>query len=206
MDLLLSRIIRLVGDEAIIILATALSQQPCLGFEETGGRHGYRPHDLSDLLRFLGIGGVQQISPVMAQQFWIHFDCDSAAAEAEVKLSALRVGARVAIRTRRDGSALFASCPIQDAVPEGAELNIEGTARSLPFFQAFYAMGGAKSGMHHPDGILWIRHPQRAHEIREEKVSLLSVAPTILEMMGIPKPEYMKGEQLFSGTGQACAA
>jgi len=51
--------------------------------------------------------------------------------------------------------------------------------------------------MHHPDGILWIRHPEREPVIHGDKVDLRSIAPTILEALGIEKPEYMKGLSLF---------
>ncbi len=53
-----------------------------------------------------------------------------------------------------------------------------------------------KSGMHHPDGILWIRKPSCQHSIHEDKVSLLSIAPTILELLDIPKADFMKGTAL----------
>jgi len=38
MDQLLGRMLALVGKEAIVMLSTALSQQPCLRYEEAGGK------------------------------------------------------------------------------------------------------------------------------------------------------------------------
>jgi hypothetical protein len=206
MDRILSRILKLVGDDAIVVFATALGQQPFLNYEETGGKHCYRPKEYTALLEFAGVTGIQHVAPVMAEQFWIHFSSESDAIEAEKKIAALRVGAKRAMQARRDGSAVFSSCLINEAVDENALLTIEGQDGSIAFYEIFYLLGSGKSGMHHPDGILWIRHPQRAHRRHQEKVGLVSIAPTILQILDIDKPEYMKGQSLFGNTGRADSA
>ena len=52
---------------------------------------------------------------------------------------------------------------------------LEGKA--VPFFRYLYKADITKSGMHHPDGILWIRTPTRKHSVHQPKVRLLAVAP-----------------------------
>ena len=49
----------------------------------------------------------------------------------------------------------------------------------------FYPLESVRSGMHHPDGILWIRTPQRAHSVVDRKISLTEIAPTLLELAGV---------------------
>ena len=66
-----------------------------------------------------------------------------------------------------------------------------GPGRSVPFFDLFYQGDGIKSGMHHPDGFLWIRGPDRQHQGSQEKVPLRAVAPTVLAMFGLTAPSYM---------------
>jgi len=39
--------------------------------------------------------------------------------------------------------------------------------------------------------------PHGRTAVHQQRVPLLSVAPTILDLLGIDKPEYMKGESLF---------
>ena len=199
MDQIVGRMLSLVGDQAVVILATALGQQPCLKYEEEGTKHGYRPHDPAELLTFAGITCARRVAPVMAEQFWVHLERDSDATEVETKLAALRVGQRKAVNTRRDGLSVFASCAINQLLPKDAVLSVANSNRTVPFFEMFYSLGGGKSGMHHPDGILWIRDFRRAHAIHSEKVGLVSIAPTILEMLGIDKPDYMNGTSLFAG-------
>jgi hypothetical protein len=197
MDQLVGRMLDLVGKDATVIFSTALSQQPCLRYEDAGGKRSYRPKDFLPLLSFAGITCPCRPEPVMAQQFWLRLDNVSDAADAENKLAALRVGKERALAVKRDGSGVFTSCPITHALPDDATLQFENSDRSIPFFDIFYAMEAGKSGMHHPDGMLWIRHSSRKHKLHRERVPLLAVAPTILDLLGIDPPDYMRGESLL---------
>ena len=198
MDELLGRLLALVGQQAIVVLATGLSQQPCLRFEQAGGKRAYRPKDFARFLSFAGITSPCRAEPVMAEQFWLRLDNISEATGVETKLAALKVGQERALSAKRDGSAVFAGCSIHHALPQDATLRVENSGQSIPFFDLFYSPGeGGKSGMHHPDGILWIRHPSQTHKVHEARVPLLSVAPTILDLLGIDKPGYMSGESLL---------
>jgi len=197
MDRLLGRMLDLVGNEAVVILSTALSQQPCLRYEEAGGKRNYRPKDFVPLIEFAGITSPCRVEPVMAEQFWLRLDSDSDAADAESKLAALWVGQERAIHAKRDGTGVFASCSIHHALPDDSVLRVENSSSTVPFFNLFYSLEGGKSGMHHPDGMLWIRHPDRTHKVHQQPVPLLSVAPSILDLLGIGQPEYMGGESLF---------
>ncbi|MGD0039273.1 MAG: hypothetical protein ABSE84_02460, partial [Isosphaeraceae bacterium] len=55
----------------------------------------------------------------------------------------------------------------------------------------FYSMDVVKSGFHHPEGMLWVRYPDRTHALHEKKVSIRSVAPAILELFDFPRPGFM---------------
>jgi hypothetical protein len=198
MDKLVGRLFNLVGTDAVIIFATALSQQPYLEYEAMGGKVGYRPVNFEALLEFAGVNTRFRVAPVMAEQFWIHFEDAAGAQDALAKLSALHVGERQAIANRREGNSVFAACQIRQKIDAGAQLTIADSDRSIPFSQMFYLSGKMKSGMHHRDGILWISDPRRPHAIHPEKVGLISIAPTILELLGLDKPRYMKGNSLTS--------
>jgi hypothetical protein len=207
MDQLLGRMLALVGQEAVVILSTALSQQPCLRYEEVGGKRSYRPKDFAPILSLAGITAPCRVEPVMSEQFWLRLDNVADATDAATKLAALKVGEERALRAARDGCGVFTGCAIQHVLPEDATMRVENSDQSVPFFDLFYALEGGKSGMHHPDGILWIRHPGRAHVVHQERVPLLSVAPTILDLLGIDKPDYMPGTSLFRNpTGRPLAS
>ncbi|MGH9531381.1 MAG: hypothetical protein ACRD2Q_03255 [Terriglobales bacterium] len=197
MDKLIAGFLELADAETTLIFCTALSQQPCLIYEEQGGKTFYRPHKFENLLDFAGVSVPYEVSPVMAEQFHLIFETESAAQNAELRLRALEVDGRAAIFARRNEAALYCGCAIFNRLPEDAVLHTGGAGRSAPFFNMFYHVEDTKSGMHHSDGLLWIRRPDRKSKVHSEKVPLMAIAPTALEVLGMPRPEHMRGLSLL---------
>jgi hypothetical protein len=197
MDAILGDLLRLADDHTTVILCTALSQQPCLTYEATGGKHLYRPRRFQDLLAFAGVSGAYDCSPVMAEEFFIRFATEAEAQVAERQLAALRVDQRPAMRLRRQGNEIYAGCGIFESLPEPITLSSTVHSHTTPFFQIFYPIDDIKSGMHHPDGILWIRDPALQHSVHTEKVPLDAIAPTILNIVtGNPPVQSPVGSML----------
>jgi hypothetical protein len=182
--------------ETTVILASALSQQPCLVYEDAGGKTFYRPRTFDEILDFAGIAARYRVAPVMSEGFHIHFDTGADARAAVERLQALSVDGRPAMNVEQRGSSVFAGCRIFEQLPPEALLTSGERGQAVPFFRLFYQAEGTKSGMHHPEGILWIRHPGKRHQIVPEKVPLRSVAPTILNLFGVPRPRFMTGPAL----------
>jgi bisphosphoglycerate-independent phosphoglycerate mutase (AlkP superfamily) len=44
--------------------------------------------------------------------------------------------------------------------------------------------------------MLWIRTPERKHYVNSEKVPLVSVAPTLLQLLGLSQPASMKASPI----------
>ncbi|MBI4526165.1 MAG: hypothetical protein HY695_20390 [Deltaproteobacteria bacterium] len=207
MDRLIGRFRRLFGAGSIIIFCTALSQQPCLIYEEgLGGKVVYRPRDFEALLAFAGINGRHRVEPVMAGEFHVYFENEREATEARQRLLDLRVGEQRVQHVEQKGTDVFGGCIVFEELPADATLRLAGTDRAAPFFEIFYRIEGRKSGIHHPDGMLWIRLPDNSHRVHEGKVSLTSIAPTILRMFGVPRPSTMRGDPLEFGGRPAAAA
>jgi hypothetical protein len=193
MDRLVADFRRLVGEAGTIIFCTALSQQPCVMYEEQGGKVPHRPRSFDALLAFAGIRSPYRVSPVMSEQFRVYFQNEPDAADAAKLLLALRVDERVALYVRQESEALFVSCEVLWELPQDAMLRVADSDRRVPFFSIFYRIEGLKSGMHHPDGMLWVRHPDKRHRVHQDRVPLTVIAPTILEMFGVPPPAFMRG-------------
>ena len=196
MDKLIGNFLNLLDSNATLILATALSQQPCLTYENIGGKHLYRPYKFENLLEFAGVKSKFICSPVMAEEFHIRFENEQDATEAEQNLLALQANQRPMMRLKRNDKDIFGGCGIFDELSNDVTLSIVNSGKSIPFFDIFYRIEEIKSGMHHPDGILWIRKPGCQHSVHQEKVSLLSIAPTILELLNVPKADFMKTTSL----------
>jgi len=195
MDKLLARFMELAGDDATLVLCSALGQRPCLTYEDQGGKTFYRPRNFADVLSFAGVNIPNKVSPVMSEQFHVLFDTEQDAQRAEMQLHALQVEDTPAMLVSREGAAIFSGCKVYRPLAKEAVLRA-GSDRAARFFDLFYQADGIKSGMHDPDGFLWIRAPERRHSVCEGKVPLRSVAPTVLARLGVARPSYMRAQVL----------
>ncbi|MGI5132524.1 hypothetical protein ACQEVB_37380 [Pseudonocardia sp. CA-107938] len=190
MDTLLGRIMADYPD-ALLILATALSQEPWTDTE----KRTFRPRDFAELLAFAGVtGGVAK--PMMAEQFVVALPDEAAAIRAEEQLAALVVGDEPVLKLDRDGNQLQVGAR-RAAAHDGAVVSNPVTGATKPHDELFYAIHTTRSGRHHRDGALWFRTGE--HRVVPGHVSLTDIAPTILAHFGVAQPDYMKGHPLQLG-------
>jgi hypothetical protein len=195
MDALVGRFLRLAGRDATLVFCTGLSQQPYLKAEAKGGRHYYRLIGRGVLTDPLGIVDPFEFDPVMSDQALLRFSDAAARERAETLLATYRVKDNRAFSLQPDGANLMVQCAWTRPLESDAELKVEGTGRTVPFFKVFYSMDVIKSGFHHPDGMLWVRRPDRTHRVHPEKVSLRSIAPIVLRHFDLPIPESMAADR-----------
>lgn len=191
MDDLLGRFLKLAESDITLIFCTGLSQQPYLKAEAAGGRHYYRIKHPTVLTERLGLKGNYTYHPIMAEQFVLRFADLVTARQAHKVLQKYRVGSRSAFHSSLQGSDLTVQCTQTEMLPANTVIMTENSTQTIPFFDIFYRMDNLKSGYHHPDGILWIRRPDREHIVHTQRIPLHSIAPTILDMYNIPQPDFM---------------
>jgi hypothetical protein len=189
MDVMLGRILSMVDAGTTVVLATALSQQPCLTYEHQGGKAFYRPIDFNRLLAFARVSGYTHVAPVMAHQFHVEFATEEAARRGSEQLASLRVAGQPAMTVECNGRRVFAWCSITTVIDPLATVTAGTSVED--FFEVFYKVDGLKSGMHHPDGLFWMRRPDAAHHVFDQPVALDLIAPTLLAELGIAAPETM---------------
>jgi hypothetical protein len=182
MDRLIARFLRLVDSETVVILCSALSQQPFLRREQAGGQHFYRLHDVVQFLASLDLQ-TQKVEPVMTHQYVALFASDKEAAVARDRLRGIRIqGAEVFGVTEPANSSLKFGCQI--ATPISGDEALTGVTASMHpvrFKDLLYPLGLVKSGCHHPEGLLWIRNGR--HYVHPERVSILDIAPTVCRIL-----------------------
>jgi hypothetical protein len=171
-----------------LVLCTALSQQPFVQADASGGKFVYRPHDFGALVATLGLRDVDQIAPVMSEQFHLYFRDDAAAAAAATTLGDCTVEGDPAFATRVVGTDVFTGCSIHHLLAPHAVLRTPD-GREHRFADLFYRSDTTKSGYHHPDGMWWVRTGH--HRVIDQPVSLRAVAPTILDLLGLEAPPTM---------------
>jgi hypothetical protein len=196
LDAIVGRLVRMAGPEATVVFATALSQQPHLLHEETGGKLCYRPHDYAAFLTALGISGWKTVEPVMVGEFHVRFGDAQAAAQALARLNSLVIDGAPAFSSYVDGDSVFSGCIVRHKIGENGQLESAGSNERWPFYELLFQIDLVKSGRHHPDGMLWIKTPGGHHRVHAEKVSLCDIAPTVLSILGLPSPPEMRGNVL----------
>jgi len=193
MDRIVGECLEKLGRDTVVILASGLSQQPCL-VPDDKGRTFYRANDPEEFFAFAGVKSQYRYAPLLSEKFHLYFKDEPGAIEAERLLRALKRGDRELMSVRRDGQEVIGGCAIftqedREAIVTAAN----GDAK--PFGRLLFQMNGLKSGVYHPDGVLWIRDTTKK-PTPSQRVSLRQVAPTILAHFGLPKPEFMKMDAL----------
>jgi len=183
MDALLRRFFALAEADTTIILCSALSQQPFLKREARGGQHFYRLRDVPRFLQLLDIAP-RLVEPVMTHQYLFRFADRAAAENALAVLRQLRLGEETVFGARLSGTDIHIGCQVYDRLEENREISgVPGRNERFCFFDLLYAIDAVKSARHHPEGVLWLRTGE--HAVHTEPVSILDIAPTIYDLMGV---------------------
>ncbi len=206
MDKLLGDFLAMEAEVVTLVLASALSQQPYLRFEKTGGKHFYRPKNIEALLGLLHIR-YDRVLPVMTHQYILHLDSKESREAAERALRSVKIGQEEVFSLRSVGDhELYFGNRIGSLVENNTCLTLTDAdiVQNLPFYEIFYQIPDTKSGYHHPDGVLWIK--TGSHQRHEQKVSILDVFPTVLDFFGVETqengPHKLLGETLWPFTSR----
>ena len=131
----------------------------------------FLPNDIEKFVKFAGIDFAYQYHPVMAEQFYLDFGSEKETDQAQSLFDAVTVDDKKALFIRRETETrLFLGCSIFKCLEDNAI--IHSNVNSERFYNLFYEAEPLKSGMHHADGMLWIRSPDRHHIVIPNKVPL----------------------------------
>jgi hypothetical protein len=189
MDRLLRRFLKDYPD-AVLVLCTALSQQPWTDTTKCT----FRPRRFESFLEFAQVSVAAAVKPVMAEQFHVECPSTEAATVVATRFEELTVEGQPLMHVERAGSSLFAGCRVND--PEALDRPVvrRSDGGRQRFGDLFYMIHSMRSGRHHPDGVLWVRNGR--HRVVGEKVPLTDIAPTVLAHFGVARPERMRGRPL----------
>ena len=109
----------------------------------------------------------------MAEQFLLRFNSEQDLIAAREHLLEFELSDSAAFAngnprlfhtTLSDSNALMCQCRATCRVKEDAVI-LDTNGSQVPFAKVFHQHSTRKSGKHHPDGMLWIRHPNRQHKV-----------------------------------------
>jgi len=189
MDWLVGRALKLAGPETTVVFVTALSQQPMLTWEESGGKLLNKANDPAWLAAYAGVDAPFKILPAMSGQYYLEFSDEATALAAAKKLSCLTLDdGEMLLHARPTNEKVSIVCGIFRSIPGETRIH-SPVSHETPRFDDTFHLVGLRSGRHHPEGMLWVRTPTRRHEVVARKISLREIAPTMMHLCGVQPPE-----------------
>lgn len=197
MDRLLGEFMNLAdASGSILVLATALSQQPFLAAEESGGKHFYRLREVDAFFDRFALP-CRDISPTMTHQYLLRFDSTVDRETTRAALAGFTLGDGRALFDFNDRTTegLYFSCNISVEIDPATSV-VAPDGRTLKMSDIAYKIDATKSGRHHKAGALWFR--TGAHVLHRTPVSILDIFPTTLDLLGVgdPGPSQRRGKSL----------
>lgn len=199
-DRLLARAMKLLGPDAVLVVASSMGQQPYRSELNEGKRIG-QLKSLDKLATILGTNGDTKFLSVMSDQFNIYVENN----EEKSRLSNLIGSAYVGTPENKmfhvgelEGF-LTITLNHSDSFGNDADCffeNGQGETKRYRYSDLVHRTGMIKSGCHHPRGmIMFYGNGVEAGEIEDS--NNLDIAPSILKLLEIPKPETMRGRSLL---------
>ncbi len=198
-DELLGRMMDLLDDQTVLVVASSMGQKPFITDLKKGKRIG-QLRSLDRLVDILGAQGRVRTLSTMSDQF--NFYPDSSATK---ELLCERLGAAY---VDSPDHPMFYVTDVADSLTVTLRHYDETSADSICVFphretdQSFrfedlvYATGMVKSGCHDPVGTLMLYGPGTSRGRHIAECTNLDIAPTLLTLVGLPVPDEMKGRVL----------
>jgi len=196
-DRILRRALRLLSPDTVLIVASSMGQQPYINQALEKGKRLLRLRSYDAFLGLLGAEDGVRIVPTMADQFNIY----AATKESLLRLRDIIAGSYVDTPQQPlfhfldRGNSLTVCLRQFNAVSDLSlcHFPVQGAVRQAHFGDLVEVFDHAKSGHHHPTGMVMIFGPGvRPGPIRRE-LSNLDLAPTILTLLGLGVPPDLTG-------------
>lgn len=185
MDSILGDMVNLVDENTVIMMCTALSQQPFKGEE----RNYYNINSITKFIDKISVKQKVQYIPVMAEQF--HLECETIE-DANALLEWLShfemesneffyVGSNKVFSLSINSKRVNVQCRCAKSVSDDSVILNKNDGTTILFHDVFHKMKDTKSGMHNLLGMLWINDKDKNHQIIEQPIELEVIKPMILE-------------------------
>lgn len=159
-DAILGEILKLKDENTSVAFCTALSQQPYT----KNVKYFYHINEFEAFAETISLPGNPKYIPVMAEQFYLKFENETAVHKAFEHLSKFVMpsneyfyeGSNKVFSMSIEESTLHIKCRCTKLVPQGTKFVNNETEELFDFYELFYQMDDLKTGIHHPYGLLWI--------------------------------------------------
>jgi hypothetical protein len=198
-DELLRRMMELLDSNTVLVVASSMGQKPFITSLKKGKRVG-QLRSLDRLIDILELQGKIRALATMSDQFNLYAEKPSLKDEAFEKLKNVYIDSpeRPMFNLDSVGDSITVTLKHYDETDEDSRcfFPYRKEDNSYRFEDLVYGTGMVKSGCHDPKGmmILYGRGIRRNAQISD--CTNLDVAPTLLNLLGLPIPAEMSGRVL----------
>jgi hypothetical protein len=200
-DRLLQRIQKIIGPETVLVVASGLGQQPYVVEEFRDGRSIVRIQDIGKVLELLGAAGMCKPYSVMAPQWNVQFDNPEIQQRVVKSLRAAyyKTPDQPLFSCQEVGNTICVN--IMQKLPRPidweADCVFPEAGRTIKMNVLCAEKDASpKQGYHEQAGVLVMTGPGIRAGVSAGECSTLDIAPTLLTLLGLPVPSYMKGRVL----------
>jgi hypothetical protein len=193
-DDLLKRIMGLLDQDTVLVVASSMGQQPFISNLRNGKRIG-QLRSLDRLVDIMGLNGRVRTLYTMSDQFNIYADSAETREFVIANLKAAYIASpdRPMFYISVLGDCVTAALrPYDDVSGESLCVFPESLSQKpFRYDELVYGTGMMKSGCHHPQGMLMMYGAGIKHGVQLSECTNLNLAPTLLTLLDIPVPVYM---------------
>lgn len=198
-DELLSRMMGLLDEETVMVVASSMGQKPFITPLKKGKRVG-QLRSLEHLVKLLNVGDNVRALTTMSDQFNLYADNPDTRDLIWARLKAVHIDTpeRPMFSLDKVENTVTVTLQHYDETSEDSRCIFPHLEHenSFRFEDLVYGTGMVKSGCHDPKGVLMMYGPGIRRGTQLEDCSTLDIAPTLMTLLNLPVPEYMKGRVL----------
>lgn len=198
-DELLKRMMGLLDGDTVMVVASSMGQKPFITPLKKGKRVA-QLRSLDRLVDILGVEGRVRALSAMSDQFNLYADSPATKDFVLNNLKAVYIDSpeRPMFNIDAMENSLTVTLRHYDETSEESHCVFPHREKdnSFRFEDLVYGTGMVKSGCHDPKGVLMLYGPGVREGRRLGDCSNLDIAPTLLTLLDLPRPEEMKGHVL----------
>ena len=198
-DELLKRMMGLLDGDTVMVVASSMGQKPFITPLKKGKRVA-QLRSLDRLVDILGVEGRVRALSAMSDQFNLYADSPATKDFVLNNLKAVYIDSpeRPMFNIDAMENSLTVTLRHYDETSEESHCVFPHREKdnSFRFEDLVYGTGTVKSGCHDPKGVLMLYGPGVREGRRLGDCSNLDIAPTLLTLLDLPRPEEMKGHVL----------
>jgi arylsulfatase A-like enzyme len=198
-DELLGRMLNLLDDDTVLVVASSMGQKPFISELKKGKRIG-QLRSLERLVDILGVKERVRTLSTMSDQFNLYPDTPATMTHVVESLKSAYVDApeRAMFNVDTLDNSLTVTLKHYDETSENSRcyFPLRDEEISVRYEDLVYGTGMVKSGCHDPRGMMLVYGAGIKAGARVHECNNLDIAPTLLTMLGLPVPAEMKGNVL----------